>query len=253
MHPALREEFRRLRDNAGDKLEKLLRIAFKQTRLRKRLNIAAGVMALLSAASITALLGDFTSALAIKIVAAIFSTASGLISLMVNTGYKENEVAELNIGAAGYLNLRERAHRIPLDPKIDDVAAYSALGELQDLYGELDVKFQRYVIIERWATGTGGGETIVFGTGSPPSSAPPHGPARPLLYYGERPPDNAAPRRRRSSSFFNSLPPGPHPAGPTGYSLPIDVGADSTTLDSSERSVGSAPPASTRSDRPPNE
>ena len=262
MHPSLIEEFRRLRDNAGDKREKLLRIAFKQTRLRKRLNITAGVLALLSAASITALLGDFTSARAMKILAALFSTASGLISLMVNTGYKDSELSELNIGAAGYLNLRERAHRIPLNPSIDDVQAYTSLSELQDLYGELDVKFQRYVVIERWAEGAGargnlaGAYRIPMHRDEPWDSEPIN---NQLQYPGGTGTPGAPPTSGPDPySHPRNLPRGEYgPSSPTDYSPPTYVGpgpASSTRRnDPGHPTDRDVKPGSERRERQPNE
>ena len=250
MHPNLIEEFRRLRDNAGDKREKLLRIAYKQTRLRKRLNIAAGVLALLSAASITALLGDFTTARAMKILAALFSTASGLISLLVNTGYKESEISELNLGAAGYLNLRERAHRIPLNPNIDDVQAYSSLAELQDLYGDLDVKFQRYVVIERWAVAGGARETIVPMPGVSPGPSTPTSYDPPQFYFGSERPSRSAPGPSAPTSYdppqfyFGSE--RPTRSAPPPYTLPMNYGTGPPTSDQRD-------PYSMEEEEPPSE
>ena len=143
-----RDEFGRLSDRADHKRTWLLGLAYRQTRRRKRLNIAAGVLALLSAATVTSVLADFTPAPAMKVLAALLSTVSGLISIFGNTGFKDSEIAEIYNGAARYLNLRDRAKRVLLNPNIDAQQMHKTLEELHGLYSELDVQYQRYVVGE---------------------------------------------------------------------------------------------------------
>lgn len=42
--------------------------------------------------------------------------------------------------------MRERAHRALLNPDIDAHREFKALEELQDLYADLDLQFQRYIV-----------------------------------------------------------------------------------------------------------
>lgn len=140
-----KREFERLRDNANQKRDWLLGLAYRQTRRRKRLNIAAGVLALLSAATVTSVLADFTPAPAMKVLAASLSTVSGLISLFGNIGFKDSEILDIYTGASSYLTLRERARRALLNRKMDGETMHNTLTELQDIYSELDSKYQRYV------------------------------------------------------------------------------------------------------------
>ena len=53
-------------------------------------------------------------------------------------------------------SLRERANRCSINPELNGKPAWDALAELQDLYYELDVKFERYLVNEGWG-GTGPG------------------------------------------------------------------------------------------------
>jgi hypothetical protein len=80
-----------------------------------------------------------------KVLAALLPTASGLISLLVNNGFKDSEISEIYAGAARYLSLRERAIHVSLNPDTDAERLYEALKELQEQYSELDLHSQRYL------------------------------------------------------------------------------------------------------------
>ena len=142
----IQDELQRLRNIAARKRDMLLVAAHQHTHRRKRFAMAAGILALLSAATVTSVLADFTPAPIMKVIAALLSTIAGLISLFSNIGFKDSEILELYTGASRYLNLRERAQRISLNPDIDVHQKFKALEELQDLYAELDLQFQRYIV-----------------------------------------------------------------------------------------------------------
>jgi hypothetical protein len=105
----------------------------------------AGILALLSAASITSVLSDYVTAPAMKILAVVLSTVSGFISLLHGFVFKESEIHELYSGASNYLNLRERSQRVLLNTQLDIKQRLKALEEIQHSYTELDSKFQRFV------------------------------------------------------------------------------------------------------------
>lgn len=138
------EELGRLERNARRKRDRLLEIAGHQTLRRRRLNLAAGVLSLLSAAAVTSLLAAYTPPPLTKVVAVVLSTASGLISLLGNVGFKDSEMQEIYAVAAGYLTLRERAHLGSLNDSLDDEERYHLLEELQKGYSDLDEKFERF-------------------------------------------------------------------------------------------------------------
>ncbi|WP_128547191.1 hypothetical protein [Larkinella soli] len=169
MEEDLEYEFRRLARNAAQKRDMLLEVASRQTYRRKRLNITAGVLSLLSAATVTSVLADYTPDPAMKLIAAGFSVISGLISLLVNSGLKDVEVLDLYTGASGYLSLRERANRTRFNTSLDDQKIQNLLEEYQDLYGELDLKYQRYIAMSRGAkNGSGSAFVPSFESKKPP-------------------------------------------------------------------------------------
>jgi hypothetical protein len=145
MDTELRVELLRLRDNAALKRDLLLRAAHGHTLRRRRLTLAAGILSLLSAATVTSLLADYTPAPITKIVAVILSTAAGFISLLGNLGVKDNEIQDLYAGATRYLTLRENSHRISLNDRIEAEEKYRLLEEMQGLYSQLDEQFTRHI------------------------------------------------------------------------------------------------------------
>ena len=141
----LRTEFFRLRDNASLKRDLLLQTAHAHSRWRRKLTVAAGILSLLSAAAVMALIADYTPEPVTKIIAVVLSTVSGFISLLVNLGVKDNEIQELYSGAARYLNLRENTHRISINDRLKSEEKYRLLEEMQGVYSQLDDQFTRYI------------------------------------------------------------------------------------------------------------
>jgi hypothetical protein len=137
-------ELCRLRDNASVKREILLDMAHTQTLRRRRLTLVAGILSLLSAATVTSVLADYTPGPIMKIVAVLLSTAAGFISLLSSIGFKDGEIQDLYVGASRYLALRERSHRISLNKNVEAKEKYSLLEEIQDSYSQLDSQFVRY-------------------------------------------------------------------------------------------------------------
>lgn|SRR6185312_9221694 len=161
METSFVDEFQRLSDNASLKRDLLLAVARGHARRRKRLTLAAGILALLSAATVTSLLADYTPAPATKLIAVILSTASGFISLLGNLGVKDGEIQDLYAGAARYLSLRESSHRVSLNKSMGEEERYRLLEEMQGLYSQLDEQFMRY--IEEEAPTSRGREREGFG------------------------------------------------------------------------------------------
>jgi hypothetical protein len=70
--------------------------------------VVAGILALTSAASITAVIAEFTNGLFMKIFSGAVAFLSGIITLVV-TGYlDEREILRINNGANNFLELRDR-------------------------------------------------------------------------------------------------------------------------------------------------
>ncbi|GAB4019586.1 hypothetical protein GCM10028808_57750 [Spirosoma migulaei] len=136
-----KREFERLIHNSSLKREELLNIAAKRARRRKYYNVAAGTLSLFAAATITSIITDLTYTLAAKLFAAILSTASAIISLLLSVEPKDSEISDCYAGATRYLTLRERANLNLLRPEINPAQTLQTLEELQSIYTDLDMRY----------------------------------------------------------------------------------------------------------------
>jgi hypothetical protein len=80
------EDLQNLAKICSEKRMTLIVSAHRKTRWR--LNVAAGVLALLSAASITAIIAGLTNSSMVKSFAALIAFSSGLITLEVQKSYE---------------------------------------------------------------------------------------------------------------------------------------------------------------------
>lgn len=145
MEDSHKKELERMMKNASLKRGLLLLIASKHARRRKNYNIAAGILSLSSAATITSLITDLTSTDTTKIIAVLLSTASGIISLLLSTELKDSELSECYTGASGYLAMRESANLSLLTPEINSEKMLVTIQVLHATYAELDKRYMKII------------------------------------------------------------------------------------------------------------
>src|SRR3974377_1300867 len=119
----------------------LLFFANQRTTVRKFLNIAAGVLALFSAASITAVIAELTSSFGVKVVAASVAFLSGIITLVVSSFFDEREIQKAHEGAAKFMSLRDQAHLATRRPDISEKQAFAELSNLVKLYNSISGEY----------------------------------------------------------------------------------------------------------------
>ena len=106
MDSELKDELLRLTANSAIRREHLLLSGLYKSRLRKALNITAGVLALLSAGAISTVIVDIFGDKGIQIVAALVAGISGTLSLVITAYFSDDEIVEIMavICMFGFLN-----------------------------------------------------------------------------------------------------------------------------------------------------
>ncbi len=144
MTPEIRTELERLIANSAERREDLLLGGHSKMRWKKRLTIAAGILALFSAGTITSVITDLFGDTGMQIVAALAAGLSGTLSLIVTNYFVDGEILEMMGGASKYLALREDVYRLVIHPNISDEERFNQLTELQHEYTRLDESYSRF-------------------------------------------------------------------------------------------------------------
>jgi hypothetical protein len=109
---------------------------------RKILRFVAGTLALLSGASITAVIVAFVNdSRALKILSAALAFTSGLISLLLDGFYDPQETQHMFAGANEFMILRNKLDIERTRPNLTDVRAHETLKKLTDEYGAACKKY----------------------------------------------------------------------------------------------------------------
>lgn len=159
MKQEYKKELRRVQQNAEMRREMLLKKAYGQSTLKRKLTLTSGILALFSAGAITTVLIKIIGNSGIQMIAAISAALSGAISL-ISTSYSDSEVNNMYEGAACYLEIRERAGTIGLIPKTPDEEVINHINALHDQYNKCDIKYSKYFTLY------GGSSNISTITGS---------------------------------------------------------------------------------------
>lgn len=134
-------ELRRIVDNCSRMRQALLRLAGRTSRSRRRLSLASGVLALVSASVPSLGLGPTGT-----VVAALLAVAAGTISLLLSVTLKDTEVGRLHEGAARYLSLRDRTYRVLMSKAMPADQAGAAVADAQQAYADLDKEYRKVVV-----------------------------------------------------------------------------------------------------------
>lgn len=141
-------EIQRLVKNCTKKRIMLLQVAVARSKMKKKLTIASGVLALFSAGTITTVIIKLFGNEVLPILAAVSAAISGIISLILSAYYTDDETSKIYEGSSKYLLLRDKAYRLLINPTISNKEAFSALEKFGHDYFEYDSlysKFSQYV------------------------------------------------------------------------------------------------------------
>ena len=113
----------------------------------KALHVIAGVLALISGASITSLIAAVSDELAIKIFAAAIAFASGLTTLIISSYFDQKETLNLLEGASHFLTIRDEANVTITRPNLTPLEAYELLDKLRREYDDYTMRYAQWT---RW-------------------------------------------------------------------------------------------------------
>lgn len=149
MRSELISEIERLTANATGKREDLLRSGLKRSGRRKALTVAAGILALTSAGTITAAVTRVFGSSGMQLLAALAAGISGTVSLFITSYYADDAILTMLLGSAKYLALRENVYRLVIEPKISDSDRFKRLADFQAEYARLDEIYSRFFTLRR--------------------------------------------------------------------------------------------------------
>lgn len=144
MNTQLREEITRLIANAALHRDQLLQDGLRRSRWKKHLVICAGILALISASAVTAILVKVFAPLTMQVIAAGIATISGAISLVSTSYFSDSDSQARFEGASRYLALRESGTRLLVNPALSDKQKFSELAKLQIEYSSLDARYSQF-------------------------------------------------------------------------------------------------------------
>jgi hypothetical protein len=124
----------------------LIEQANKRNRRRKLVNIAAGVLALLSGSSVSVALANVLNQTSFSILGAVLAFVSGVLSLITSTYYDDKETRQNSEGAAAYGALRDRAEIEVLHPSPSNKQSYEALKRLWTAYGDISSRYDHLIV-----------------------------------------------------------------------------------------------------------
>lgn len=145
IEPSRAFEFERLFEAAQMKRAMLGKLAYLRSKRGRRLQFIAGSLALLSAASMTAIIADVANSLTVKIVTALLSLASGLITLSISTFYDDRETRRISDGAAKFLALRDETDLLRKRTDMTDKQQLTAIESLHTRYAAHSGDFDHYI------------------------------------------------------------------------------------------------------------
>lgn len=137
-------EIERIVLNSTKKREMLLQNALSRSKMKRRLTISSGILALFSAGAITTVIVKYYGNETLQIIAAITATISGFLSMTITIYYAEEVTSKIFEGSSKYLSLRDKAYRLLIHPNSSIEQTYSDLANLQTEYAQLDESFSKY-------------------------------------------------------------------------------------------------------------
>ena len=139
-------ELEALAKRAQSKRARLARAAKRKSILGRSLTLSAGVLALLSAGSITAIITEITSSMTVKVLSACLGFLSGMISLVMTSFFDEKETNRLFEGATRFLSLRDQVELVRLQPNLTEKQAFEALKKLRTDYEKYSAEYDRFIL-----------------------------------------------------------------------------------------------------------
>ena len=111
------------------------------------LHVLAGVLALISGASVISLIAAVSDELGVKIFAAAIAFASGLTTLVISSYFDQKETVNILEGASHFLALRDEANVTITRPNLTPAQEYETLDKLRREYDDYTAQYAQWT---RW-------------------------------------------------------------------------------------------------------
>jgi hypothetical protein len=145
----------RLAEVCQEKRARLGRVASRRSDWRRALHVTSGVLALISAASITAVIAQLTNSLVVKVFSAVVAFLSGLITLVISAYFDEKETMKIFEGSNKFLSLRDQADLVRDRDDVTEKQAFAALEKLRVSYASYCAEYDHYLPTEFFRRGHG--------------------------------------------------------------------------------------------------
>jgi hypothetical protein len=123
----------------------LLAQARKRSRFRKAVNLGCGLIALMSGASIAAVISEFVSSFTVKVLSAAGALLSGSGTLLLTAYFDEEETNRMFVAAAQFLALESRATVERDHPGLSRMQAHDLTRNLMDEFIKASQDATRYL------------------------------------------------------------------------------------------------------------
>ena len=142
----LYQEVSRLVDNASMRRKTLLKSGLQRANIKRRLNICAGILSMVSGFTMYSVVVGFFTDIALQWISIVIIFLSGIITLFVNSYMSDEDISNRHSGANKYLRIREKAVALLIDPSRSSKDVSRNLAKLRAEYYDLDEQYSRYFV-----------------------------------------------------------------------------------------------------------
>jgi len=136
-------ELEKLVSKAAVKREILGLATIRKSRVKRLLTISFGVLALLSAGTIAAVITDVFDGTGVLVIAALTAGVSGIFSLILGIQFKDDDIKRISAGVSSYLSLRQKVLELIMKPNKTDDDWFVSLQNFKEEYASLDSQYSR--------------------------------------------------------------------------------------------------------------
>ena len=147
-----RVELGKLAAKCHHKRTALYDAANRRAQRRKMLHFTAGILALMSGGSITAVITVYANSTGMKVVSAVLAFVSGSITLLLDGFYDVSETQQMFSGASKFMLIRERIDIERRRPTLTDAKAFDRLSKFAAEYAEISQRYESYTRHKLWHT-----------------------------------------------------------------------------------------------------
>jgi hypothetical protein len=137
--------FRNMAYNCEVCCDKLIKRAFRSDRLQRHLQVASGLMALISGLCTTAVFTELLGGVLLKIIAALLAFVSGALTLILTSYLNQKESDDMFEGYGLYIKLRDKFWMASINTKVPEEEQQVAWLKYSQEFADLSARYGRYI------------------------------------------------------------------------------------------------------------